>query len=66
MEQRQKGHGDFVCHGYKPALLLLHWTTPTRKCAWYPLITDSTMNGVISDSMARVTAGVYNQNIDKH
>ena len=52
-------------HGDKPALLLLHLTTPPRKCDMYPLITDSTVNESISDSMAHVTASAYNRNIDK-
>ena len=53
------------CHGEKPALLQLHLTTPPRKSGTYPLITDSTVNESTSDSMARVTAGAYNLNIDK-
>ena len=35
----------------KPALLLLHLTTPPRKCGTHPLITDSTVNESTSDSM---------------
>ena len=54
-----------MCHGNKPALLLLHLTTPPSKCGTYPLITDLTVNESTLDSMARVTAGPYNQNIDK-
>ena len=57
-----------VCHGDKPALLLLRYlTTPPRKCGTYtyPQITDSTVNESTSDSMARVTPGAYNQNVDK-
>ena len=44
----------------KPALLL-HLTTPPRKCGtyMYPLITDSTVNKSTSDSMARVTPAAY-------
>ena len=64
MQQRQKGHCDFVCHGDKPVLLLLHLTTPPRK-GMYPLMTDLTVNESTLDSMARVTAGAYNRNINK-
>ena len=67
MWQRQKGHGNFMCHGDKPALFLLQLTIPTRKYGMCPLVTNSTVNESTSDSMARtrVTAGAYNQNVDK-
>ena len=54
-----------MCHGDKPALFLLHLTTPPSKCSTYPLITDFTVNGSTLDSMAHVTASAYNRNIDK-
>ena len=51
----------------KPALVL-HLTTPHdhRKCGtyMYPLITDSTVNESTSDSMARVTPGAYNSDVN--
>ena len=40
-----KDHGNFVCHGDKPALFLLRLTMHTSSFIWYPLITDSTVNG---------------------
>ena len=55
-------HGDFVRHGDKPTLLLLHLTMHT---SLYTLITGSTVNESTSDSMIRVTAGTYNRNINK-
>ena len=54
-----------MCHGDKPALLLLHLTTSPHKRGTHPLITDSTVNESTSDSMARVTAGAYNRDINK-
>ena len=56
-------HGDFVCHNDKPTLLIFHLLAN--------VVTDSTANKpTASDSMTplymyRLSAGTYNQNIDK-
>ena len=57
-----KDYGGFPCHGDKPALLLLHLTMHTSS---YTPTADLTMNESTSDSMARITASPYNQNINK-
>ena len=52
-----RGHGDFVCHGDKPALLLLHLTIH--------LVNVVSSNNQFNFEFTCVTTGAYNQNINK-